>query len=455
MATGTKMREVFPRDRFLWAVGIEDTFVPHAKEGMRSLDEYELTQHYQFWREDLERAAALGVGMIRWGVPWYRVETQPGVFDWTWVDQVFDHMDKLGLQPIVDLVHYGTPLWLEDSFASDEYPQLVERFSRAFTKRYKHRIRYYTPLNEPTVNADFSGRRAEWPPYLEGDRGYVKVLLQIAKGMQLSVRAIREEHPEAVIFAVEAMNFHRAETAAAVLPANLRYMQDLLAFDLVCGRVMNGHPLLGWLMDQGMTIPDVAELYLNRVEFDVFGVNFYPWSSHKVTVGADGEARVERGPDDGRSIIDVFRRVHKHVNLPIFVTETSAVDHRRADWMGAIWDGIRLARLDDIPVVGLTWFPLFTMINWDYRLSKKPIDEHLLDLGLVEARFNQRRELERRNLELFDAFREMMRKPLPDLSPDFIETEEPAEPCTADRHPDCDGIWHHIRCAFKRWFGRS
>ena len=38
-------------------------------------------------------------------------------------------------------------------------------------------------------------------------------------------------------------------------------------------------------------------------------------------------------------------------------------------------------------MIGLTWFPLFTMIEWDYRSSTKPIDQHLLDLGLVDARF--------------------------------------------------------------------
>ena len=40
-------------DGFRFAVGIEDTFVPHAFPGHRALDEYELTQHYRFWSEDL------------------------------------------------------------------------------------------------------------------------------------------------------------------------------------------------------------------------------------------------------------------------------------------------------------------------------------------------------------------------------------------------------------------
>ncbi len=34
---------------FMWAVGIEDTFIPQeASRSGRVLDEYELTQHYRF-----------------------------------------------------------------------------------------------------------------------------------------------------------------------------------------------------------------------------------------------------------------------------------------------------------------------------------------------------------------------------------------------------------------------
>ena len=71
---------------FLWAVGIENTFIPQEKAGLRALEEYELTQHYQFWREDIDRAASLGVAAIRWGIPWYRVSPRPGQYEWGWVD---------------------------------------------------------------------------------------------------------------------------------------------------------------------------------------------------------------------------------------------------------------------------------------------------------------------------------------------------------------------------------
>src|SRR5437899_3777716 len=46
---------------FLWSVGLEDTFItaPWPQTG-RILDEYELTGHYQHWREDIKLMAELG-----------------------------------------------------------------------------------------------------------------------------------------------------------------------------------------------------------------------------------------------------------------------------------------------------------------------------------------------------------------------------------------------------------
>ena len=68
---------------FLWASGIENTFVPQTRPGHRALDEYQLMGHYEHWREDLALVRELGVRTLRWGVPWYRVEPyQPGGFDW-------------------------------------------------------------------------------------------------------------------------------------------------------------------------------------------------------------------------------------------------------------------------------------------------------------------------------------------------------------------------------------
>src|SRR5215212_3878580 len=95
-------------DAFWWATGIEDTFItaPWPANG-RTLDEYELTGHYEQWEDDLALVAELGVRIARYGIPWHRVNPAPGRWEWDWADRSLERLLALGVDPIVDLVHYG------------------------------------------------------------------------------------------------------------------------------------------------------------------------------------------------------------------------------------------------------------------------------------------------------------------------------------------------------------
>ena len=398
---------------FAWAGGIEDTFVPHAYDGMRPLEEYELTQHYQQWREDLDRAASLGIKQLRWGVPWYRVESQPGVFDWTWVDQVLDYMvNTLHIEPILDLVHYGTPLWMEQSFVDAQYVPAVARYAAEFARRYGHMVKFYTPLNEPTVNSDFCCRRAQWPPYLKGEAGYVRVMLSIARGVQETVKVLRQEVPDATMVAVESMHLYRAMAKGAEVEARIAFLKDVICWDLARGAVNRKHGLYGWLKANGATDDVLKELRKNAVEQDVFGVNYYPWSSSDLKVDDAGNVRYEGGPNDGRYLAEVLRQVHRYVRKPLYVTETSSPGEfvNRALWMSETIDAVRVARSEGIPVIGYTWFPIITMIGWEYRTSTKPVAEHLLHLGLWDSAFDETGKLVRHETPLVENYRDWIRR---------------------------------------------
>ena len=91
---------------FLWATGIEDTFIPQARPGLRALGEYELTQHYKVWKSDFDRVAESGVKYLRWGMPWYHVQPAPDKWDWEWSDKALDYLVHVkGITPILDLMH--------------------------------------------------------------------------------------------------------------------------------------------------------------------------------------------------------------------------------------------------------------------------------------------------------------------------------------------------------------
>jgi beta-glucosidase/6-phospho-beta-glucosidase/beta-galactosidase len=90
--------------------------------------------------------------MMRYGIPWYKVNLGLGVYDWEWVDQVLKYLvvDKK-IVPIIDLMHFGIPLWLENQFITPNYAHYVTDYATTFAKRYQSLVRYYTLLNEPKV----------------------------------------------------------------------------------------------------------------------------------------------------------------------------------------------------------------------------------------------------------------------------------------------------------------
>ncbi|HLT67247.1 MAG TPA: family 1 glycosylhydrolase, partial [Microbacterium sp.] len=126
-----------------FGVGIEDTFVPQERPGERAIDEYALTEHDIRWHDDLALAAEVGADFVRWGVPWYRVQPEPGRFDWSWLDRVFARFAELGIRPIVDLMHYGTPLWMPGQFDDADYPQRVAEYSVQVAERYADTVTDY------------------------------------------------------------------------------------------------------------------------------------------------------------------------------------------------------------------------------------------------------------------------------------------------------------------------
>jgi beta-glucosidase len=380
---------------FIWASGIENTFIPQTRSGHRALDEYQLIGHYEHWREDLSLARDLGLQALRWGVPWYRVEPFPGEFDWRWTDQVLPYLvQELGITPIIDLMHYGCPFWLYKEFANHEYPESVAAYAAAFARRYRGLIRWYTPLNEPLINSLMCGRRALWPPYLRGDRGYIRLMLQLVKGIVNTVEAIKEIDPQTVMVHVEAAGLSRAirEDLEALALEDQR--RGYLSYDLLTGRVSPDHPLFTWLVRNGAAADDLAEIVRRRITLDVIGLNFYPqWSTKQLYLDQKGRLAYRNVEQDGAGFSSLISDYHARYQTPIMVTETSAFGPQevRSFWLEASLLAINNLRGQGIPVHGYTWFPLFTMIDWRYRFGRGPVEEYLLDLGLYQLNGEGRR----------------------------------------------------------------
>jgi beta-glucosidase len=372
---------------FVWATGIENTFVPQTRPGHRALDEYQLMGHYEHWREDLALVRELGLRAVRWGVPWYRIEPfQPGEFDWRWTDEVLPYMvEELGITPIIDLMHYGCPFWLRREFASAAYPDAVAEYAGAFARRYAGLVRWYTPLNEPIVTALYCGQRGLWPPYMRNERGYVTILLQVLDGIQRTAAALRAADPGAVLVHVEASGLSRAAREDLHAVAREEQARTFLPYDLLTGGVTSDHPLFAWLVRHGASPDRLLTMAAAPTPFDLMGLNFYPqWSTTQLYVDRRGRLAYQPVEHDGAGFTGLIEQYWQRYQVPIMVTETSARGDEtiRARWLEASVAAIRGLRGRGVPVLGYTWFPLFTMIDWRYRFGRGPLEEYRLELGL-------------------------------------------------------------------------
>lgn len=371
---------------FLWAAGIENTFVPQVRPGHRALDEYELMGHYEHWRTDLSLASELGLKAMRWGVPWYKVEPERGKFDWSWTDQVIPFMvEELKILPIIDLMHYGCPFWLEREFANKNYPQYVADYAAAFAERYKNLISWYTPLNEPIINALMCGMRGLWAPYLKGEKGYIRIMLQLARGIVRTVQALKAIDPSFVMVHVEAAGLTRTVREDLTSLAREEQFRGYLCYDLISGRLTHDHLLFSWLVRNGVSPDAIDEIARNPVALDVIGLNFYPqWSTKLLYIDKRGRLAFRETEPEGDGFKELITQYHDRYQVPIMITETSAVgsDDVRQRWLKSSVSMIKDLRADGVPVIGYTWFPLFTMIDWRYRFAQEPLEDFYLELGL-------------------------------------------------------------------------
>ena len=395
-------------------LGIEDTFVPQARDGERPLDEYELTEHDERFADDFALAAGVGAELLRWGVPWYRVAPEPGVWDWDWTDRAVDALLAAGLRPVIDLVHYGTPRWLDREFAHPDYPRHVAEYGARFAQRFGDRVTDYTPVNEPGIHSLFSGEYGYWPPYLHGERGYATIALRIAKGFVLTQHAIAAELGSRAVFVhVDAAMAFVGDDRAPEHRDEARRMrlQVHLVEDLVTGGVGDAHPAAARLAGLGVGDDELTWFREHAVRPDVMGVNYYPRHSTELFepgvrhLGgfADPRPSVDRGAEGLR---EALRSYAQRYRVPVMVSETCVTGSvaERIAWLRDSVDTVHDLRASGVDVVGYTWWPLFDMYEWTWRHSVRPRSDHLLTMGLFDL-VEGMDGLDRRRNPVADAFR--------------------------------------------------
>jgi beta-glucosidase/6-phospho-beta-glucosidase/beta-galactosidase len=353
-----------PIREFIWGAGIECSFIPHL-----DVDQFAWTQHDRFWKDDFRRAREeLGIRHLRYALPWHAIEGEPGRFEWGMADERIGYAKEVGIELLMDVMHFGTPRWLKQAVGDPLFPESLERFAGAMVERYRGMVSTWCPFNEPLVSALFSGDFGFWPPHSRKWRGYMPVLSRIVQGVSRGIAAIRKAQPEATVLLCDAAENYKTRVESLKGEVARRNLRRFLVMDLLTGRVDQYHPLYPWLAAYGMTELDLAWFRANPQVPDVLGLDYYPHSDWQLDMhgGAVRQARAQNPV----GFYGVGNAYYNRYGIPLMLTETSIEGQpiNREIWLETNIDHIRRLREEGVPVLGLIWWPMLDQVDWDGAL---------------------------------------------------------------------------------------
>ncbi len=128
-----------------------------VSEGPEPLNlKHEGIDFYHRYAEDIALFAELGFTVFRFSIAWSRIfprgdEETPNEAGLAFYDRVLDELEKHGIEPLVTISHYETPLHLAkvyDGWTDRRLIGFYERYCRVLFERYGRRVKYWLTFNE-------------------------------------------------------------------------------------------------------------------------------------------------------------------------------------------------------------------------------------------------------------------------------------------------------------------
>ncbi len=331
--------------------------------------------------DDIDRIASLGVRRMRLPLLWERCATNtPGVFDWGWSDARVQRLRACGMDCIAGLVHHGSGPPSTNLLAANFAPELA-RYAGEVARRYPD-LTAYTPVNEPTTTARFSGLYGVWYPHRHDDASFVRALLNQQHATVLAMRAIREINPAAQLVQTDDLGFTQA-TPGLQYQADFENTRRWLGFDLLCGRVDRTHPMWNYLRRHGATEDELMAFADAPCPPDITGINYYVTSQRFLDErldlyppqmhGGNGRNRyvdVETVRVQGEQLDGVAVRLQEaweRYRTPVALTEAhiGCTREEQLRWLQQSWNDAQALRTAGVDVRAVTAWAAFGTVDWD------------------------------------------------------------------------------------------
>ena len=114
---------------------------------------------YHHWKEDIALMGEMGFKTFRMSMNWARIfpngdDERPNEEGLKFYDEVFDECKKYGIEPLVTLSHYETPIGLTIKYGGWKDRRCIdffEKYAKTVIERYIGKVKYYLTFNEINI----------------------------------------------------------------------------------------------------------------------------------------------------------------------------------------------------------------------------------------------------------------------------------------------------------------
>jgi len=304
----------------------------------------EETQHDIRVEEDYKLLSDMGIKVVREGICWSAVEKTAGEFDFSEVLFRMQAAEKLGMQQIWDLIHFGYP---DGIFPT--HPKFCERFvnlCHAFGTFYKANSKqplFVVPINEISFLSWHSGDVRGTVPF--GVNSGWDMKYHLCKAAILGINALKANDPECRIILVEPIVKIHCLEGEEEMHLHHRNEHQFQAMDIIAGRIC---PELGG--EESM--------------LDILGFNYYwncQWQGHSETLPwPETETELRRWPLS-QLLVEAYNRYGK----PLFLSETGHFGCGRVPWLEEVTAESIKASNSGVEFYGLCLYPVTDRPDWD------------------------------------------------------------------------------------------
>ena len=364
-----------------------DPLVLHEGRVVR-VDQYRASGHLERLDADLADVGGLGVKVWRYGMPWRLTEPEPGVYDWTLWDRALEACRRHGLNPVIDLCHFGLPDH-HGGFCDTTWVDGFARYVDAFLARYPE-PRWFTPVNEPGITAMFSSLLGMWNDRLASEDDYFVALGNVALANLEALARIRADRDGWWIGSEGfGCDLADADDEAGIRAATRARDLQQAVWDLHLGLAPRGGAarLTDVVAD---SIQSRIEALVGVVPPDriIAGHDIYPVS---VTVHGTRAGRPLSIADRVRAYEDEATAWHERYQVPFWVSETSNLGlpvDQGSEWLAALTASLDTLSASGLPVRGICWYSRGDQYDWDTALMS-PIGT-VTEVGLFDAQRHPR-----------------------------------------------------------------